>query len=241
MKKLNKENVIVVCTIVLCFMLTLSLAMLFNGDIDIIDVFGKDVESDNVYAIVVGGYKDISIARQSAELVKSQGGAGYVISSDDIEIVYAVYSDRDTATNILDSLRDKSAYIKTIKINSSNLKWCDKALKEDVSKALTYYDKAFDILYTIANSLNKNEMTINDAVVRIKVLYTQIDMLKSSFYDLTKENEQNEITEIKVALITALALIDNIKLSNDLALSLSSIRYQLTQLVLCRQALMNVI
>lgn len=241
MKKLNKENVIVVCTIVLCFMLTLSLAMLFNGDIDIIDVFGKNVESDNVYAIVVGGYKDISIARQSAELVKSQGGAGYVISSGDIEIVYAVYSDRDTATNILDSLRDKSAYIKTIKINSSNLKWCDKALKEDVSKALTYYDKAFDILYTIANSLNKNEMTINDAVVRIKVLYTQIDMLKSSFYDLTKENEQNEITEIKVALITALALIDNIKLSNDLALSLSSIRYQLTQLVLCRQALMNVI
>ena len=44
---------------------------------------------------------------------------------------------------------------------------------------------------------------------------------------------------IKVALITALALIDNIEFDGDRAACAASIRYALTQLALSRSALME--
>ena len=46
-------------------------------------------------------------------------------------------------------------------------------------------------------------------------------------------------TKIKLGLVTTLALLDNIDFSKNEAQTASSIRYQLVQTVLCRQALMN--
>ena len=57
MRKGAKENIIVVCTIVLCFMLTIGLCSVFSGD-GIIGVFsaGKDGSGIEAYALAVGGY-----------------------------------------------------------------------------------------------------------------------------------------------------------------------------------------
>lgn len=39
------------------------------------------------YAVATGGYSDITLARNNAELVKQRGGAGYVIAGDSIELI----------------------------------------------------------------------------------------------------------------------------------------------------------
>ncbi len=242
MKKMNKENIIVVCTIVLCFMLTLALTMMFSGDKIILDVFGNSsAEQDAYYMIAIGGYKDLTIARQSAELIKAKGGAGYVLNGENIEIIYAVYKEENIANTVLEKLKDKGAYVKKLDISNSKLSWCDKDMKEGVKSAIAHYDLCFETLYNVSTALNNDEMTISDATIKIKVLRVQIEEIKSTFYELSKDCDIGEITEIKLSLVTTLALLDNIKISSDLAQTLSSIRYQITQLVLCQQAMMKVI
>lgn len=101
MRKIAKDNIIVVCTIVLCIMLTLALCVSFSEG-GLLSVFNK-VESklQTMWAIACKGYSDISTARQSAEMIKSRGGAGYVQNGDEIEIIYAVYKSEEDAKKCL--------------------------------------------------------------------------------------------------------------------------------------------
>lgn len=235
-----KENIIVICTIVLCFMLTLSLCMVFSGD-GLVWVFNDKVKGENVYAIAIGGYSDLTLARQSADLIKKRGGAGYVLVGEDksIEILYAVYKSESDAKSVLEKLDENSAYVKTITIDEGKFSWCKKELKEDVKEALKYFDIAFEVLYSTSNKLNSKEMSVEDAKTQIKVLYSQIEDIKSVFYNKVADCNDDEITQIKLALVTTLALLDGIQFDSSSASILGDIRYQLIQLVLCRQELMR--
>ncbi len=237
MRKGAKENIIVVCTIVLCFMLTIGLCSVFSGD-GIIGVFsaGKDGGIE-AYALAVGGYSDMTLARAAAELIKGRGGAGYVISGDSIEIIYAVYPDEESAKKVLVALDESSAYVKQIKINIPKYKWADGDIKTAVDAAMGYYKISFDSLYNTANALADGSMGVEDARTKIRILTAQINDIKSAFYQSVSEIDNEDITQIKLALITALALLDNIKTTGSVPQFVSSLRYALVQLVYCRQAL----
>lgn len=206
MRKIAKDNIIVVCTIVLCIMLTLALCVSFSEG-GLLSVFNKvESKSQTMWAIACKGYSDISTARQSAEMIKSRGGAGYVQSGEEIEIIYAVYKSEEDAKKVLAGLSDKSLYLKRYEISEGSFKWC----KED-------------------------------AKIEIKVLQAQIEDIKSTFYKKTANCNEEQITQIKLGLVTSLALLDNVDFSKNDAYATASLRYQLVQGVLCRQALMNCI
>lgn len=112
-------------------------------------------------------------------------------------------------------------------------------MKSAVESALGYFQIAFDKMFECADSLNAGSIGIDDAKTEIKVLYTQIEDIKSAFYQNVANSNDERITQIKLGLVTTLALLDNIDFSKSAASVTSSIRYQLVQLVLCRQALMN--
>ena len=240
MRKAAKENIVVVCTIALCFVLTLSLCAMFSGN-GILGVFSasEGKGGSTVYAITVGGFSDMTLARATSDVIRQRGGAGYVIEGESIEIIYAAYPDRESANGVLIALDESSAYIKEINIADSKLKWADSDVKPAVKNALGYYDIAFEVLYETANSLNNNTMNNDDARTKIRVLQSQIDDIKSVFYQNVAGRDSEQITEIKLALITALALLENVKTEGSVANFTSSVRYALVQLVLCRQALMN--
>ena len=240
MRKAAKENIVVVCTIALCFVLTLSLCAMFSGS-GILGVFSASGNNggSTVYAITIGGFSDMTLARATSDVIRQRGGAGYVMEGESIEIIYAAYPDRESANGVLIALDESSAYIKEIEIADSKLKWADSGVKPAVKGALGYYDVAFEVLYTTANALNANVMNTDDARTQIRVLQAQIDDLKSVFYQSVTEYDSEQITEIKLALITALALLENVKTEGTVAGFTSSVRYALVQLVLCRQALMN--
>lgn len=239
MRKTAKENIIVVCTIVLCFMLTLSLCVALSGE-GFLSVFKKsDHSAQTLYAIAVGGYTDITLARNSADIIKDRGGAGYVLQGESIEIIFCLYKSEDDASGALATLGDKSAYIKQIEIDAPALDWCDDNVKDVEKGALEYFDIAFDVLYKTSAQLNDGTITTQEAKTQIKVLYAQIEDIKSVFYEKSAECDSNEITETKLALITTLALLDNVDFSLNVARLTASLRYQLVQLCLCRQALTN--
>ena len=241
MRKIAKDNIIVVCTIVLCIMLTLALCVSFSEG-GLLSVFNKvESKSQTMWAIACKGYSDISMARQSAEMIKSRGGAGYVQSGEEIEIIYAVYKSEEDAKKVLAGLSDKSLYLKRYDISEGSFKWCKEDIKSAVGEALCYFDVFFDGLYDLSNKLNESKISVEEAKIEIKVLRAQIEDIKSVFYQNTANRSEEQITQIKLALVTTLALLDNIDFSKNVALVTSSIRYQLVQLVLCRQSLMNCI
>lgn len=238
MRKSDKQNAIVVATIVLCFMLTLGLCRLFSGE-GFLKVFAESPSGETFYAITNGGYPDVALARSSAELIKSRGGAGYVVKGDKIEIIVAAYRNKENAQTALNKLGDKSAYLKEIPIAAPNMKWCSKDLLPSVEKALAYFDTVFDSLTQTASALSDQTKTIVDAKTEIDVLKGRINDLKSLFYSDTAGSDGEQITEIKLALVTALALIENVTLDKSIPQAVSSLRYQAVQLLFCRQALMN--
>ncbi len=241
MRKIAKDNIIVVCTIVLCIMLTLALCVSFSEG-GLLSVFNKvENKSQTMWAIACKGYSDISMARQSAEMIKSRGGAGYVQSGEEIEIIYAVYKSEQDAKKVLAGLSDKSLYLKRYDISEGSFKWCDGDLKNTVQNALNYFDVAFDSMYECSNLLNDSTIGIEDAKTKIKVLRAQIEDIKSVFYKKTANCNEEQITQIKLGLVTSLALLDNVDFSKNDAYATASLRYQLVQGVLCRQALMNCI
>lgn len=241
MRKIAKDNIIVVCTIVLCIMLTLALCVSFSEG-GLLSVFNKvESKSQTMWAIACKGYSDISTARQSAEMIKSRGGAGYVQSGDEIEIIYAVYKSEEDAKKVLAGLSDKSLYLKSYDIPEGSFKWCKEDVKSAVGEALCYFDVFFDGLYDLSNKLNESKISVEDAKIEIKVLQAQIEDIKSAFYKKTANYNEEQITQIKLGLVTSLALLDNVDFSKNDAYATASLRYQLVQGVLCRQALMNCI
>lgn len=241
MRKIAKDNIIVVCTIVLCIMLTLALCVSFSEG-GLLSVFNKvESKSQTMWAIACKGYSDISTARQSAEMIKSRGGAGYVQSGEEIEIIYAVYKSEEDAKKVLAGLSDKSLYLKRYDISEGSFKWCKEDIKSAVGEALCYFDVFFDGLYDLSNKLNESKISVEDAKIEIKVLQAQIEDIKSAFYQKTANCNEEQITQIKLALVTTLALLDNVDFSKNDAYATASLRYQLVQGVLCRQALMNCI
>ena len=238
----KKENLFVVAVIILCFVTTLGLSFLFSGKgiLGIAEVLGKENER-TFFAVAIGGYSDITLARNTADLIKQRGGAGYCIvtngeNGQEIEIVFSIYKDMASAESVLSSIEDRSAYVKEITAKESKYSWCEGDLKSAVKDAMTYFDTAFDEVYNTSSSLNDNTLNVYDAKTKIKVLITHIDDIKSVFYQKTQNQDKQQITEIKLALITTLALLDNIDFESQ-AKCCSSLRYQLVQLVLCYKVL----
>lgn len=235
-RKFDRGNGIVVATIVLCFMLTLGLCYFFAGEGILTSAFA-DGEERAFYAVCQGGYTDVALARSSAELIKLRGGAGYVIKGETCEIILAVYPDKEAAESVMHKSGDKGLYVKEFVASAPKLKWAEKEDKDIISNALNYFDLAFDKLYGLSNSLADGSMTVEDVKTQIKVLYAQINDIKSDFYSKTADNTQSKITDVKLALVTCLALLDNVNTNSTLSAALSSLRYQTVQLVTCYCAL----
>ena len=242
----RRQNFFVVGVIILSFVVTLGLSFLFSGKgfLSLAGLFDKE-STRTFYAVCVGGYDDMTLARGTAELIRSRGGAGYIIKNfdgqqDKIEIVFAVYKDKNSAEQVLGSLEDRSAYVKEIVVKEGSFAWCGDDLKSAVKDAMNYFDIAFDEMYSVSNSLNDNTISVGDAKTKIRVLYAQIEDIKSVFYQKAQGQDKQQITEIKLALITTLALLDGIEYGSQ-AKCASSIRYAIVQLVLCHQALMQTV
>lgn len=162
-------------------------------------------------------------------------------SGDEIEIIYAVYKSEQDAKKVLAGLSDKSLYLKRYEISEGSFKWCKEDIKSAVGEALCYFDVFFDGLYDLSNKLNESKISVEEAKIEIKVLQAQIEDIKSAFYQKTANCNEEQITQIKLGFVTSLALLDNVDFSKNDAYATASLRYQLVQGVLCRQALMNCI
>lgn len=233
-KRADRVDGMVVATIVLCFAMTLALGFFIGGDSIVSAVFRESTDGRTFYFICVDGGENRSMARETANVIKKKGGAGYLDIADGNKILLAVYPTEKGANDVLDALDYTGAYL--VKKTSKKVKYG----KDDnvIKGALTYIDVAFDGLYSLTNSVADGSISLQELNTQLNVLYAQIDEIKSVFYENTKNSDDEKITSLKLALVTCLALIDGVE-CGDSATALSSLRHQTIQLVNCYIALTN--
>lgn len=233
----DRGNILALCAVLLCVLLVIGLCFTLSGQGIIGAMLFEGVEKESVYLVCAGPYDDLALAKNSAELIRSRGGAGYLLGSGEYELVYAAYPDLSGAQSVAQALG--GAYVKTLNIRKSKLKWAKGDERDATLAALKYYRIAFDALYSCANELNVGEATIDDVKVKIGVLREQIVEIKSVFGQNVTDDDDQKIMNVKLALLAALAIVDNITFDGGEAKTLSSLRYASVQLSLSRQALMD--
>lgn len=239
----DKSDALAICAVAVCFLITFAMCFVLGGEGFIAVVrSGGGSDGDDYYLLCGGAYEDISLARNYADLMKSRGGAGYVLTDDGgYEVILSVYSDSAEAEAALGTSGMQGAYIIELNLPDFSCEWAgDYAGKAE--SALGYFDIAYDELNALARGVAEGTLTLTDAGTRLDVLKTRVAEIKSEFYAAVAECTDARYTEIKLALVTAVALLDNIDFSSPTggesdAYACASMRYQLVQLVMCRKAL----
>lgn len=243
MRKSDRQNAIAVAAVVLCFMLTLGLVYLLGGE-GFLLAFNQSDAEEKCYLLCAGAYENVVLARNAAELVRSRGGAGYVIAGEEYEVVLAAYPDREDAESVMENgSAGTGAYIKEIAVGAISTEWAGKSLAAEAEKALRYYADVFGCLTECADGVSAGVMTLTDVRTRLAVCRAGVEEMRSAFSAASSGSGDARVTELKLALVTAVALIDNVTAADvyGSAGAVSSLRYQCVQLVLCRNALMSVL
>lgn len=241
MRKTDKQNALVVAAVALCFMLTLALCRLLDGE-GFLLAFEKSDESVKCYLLCGGEYEDIALARAAADVVKSRGGAGYVIVGERCEVVLAAYPDEETALSVAEGGgAGEGTYVKAVTVGEASADWAEGELRTATETALGYFDVVFDCLYAAANGIESGKMTPADARNSVTAMRERTDDMRAAYNAAAYGVTDPRCTEVKLALVTAVALLDNAEpdASHGAVKIASSLRYQCVQLVLCREALVQ--
>lgn len=243
MRKSDKQNALAVAAIALCFMITLGLCYLLGGE-GFLLAFNQSDGEVKCYLLCSGSYENVTLARNAAELVKSRGGAGYVVTGDVCEVVLSAYAEKEDAEAVLQNGGAGSgAYIKEVTVGEISTDWASDAFAEEAEDALGYYDTVFECLYESANGLAGSTLTLTDVRTSVAVCRARVEDLREKFNAAAAGDGDARTTELKLALVTAVALLDNAELYDNAGTvaAVSSLRYQCVQLVFCREALCEVL
>lgn len=235
-KREHKDNGVVIATVVIAIAFVISVGYLLGGDNIVSAVFQEKSDGETFYFLSTDTFDDVTIARQNAELIRLRGGAGYVDMREGNRVILAVYPDEQSAKSVYEKMGDNSVVMSAVSIPAVKISLKNSKLNKAVEDGLKYFDIAFDTLYTMSNSLADGTMAVEDVKVQISVLTSKIEEIKSVFYEKTAQADDEKITEIKVALVTCLALVDGVEIGG-LATTLSSLRRQTVQLVYCHHSL----
>ncbi len=240
--KPEKQDALVICAVALCFLITLAMCFIIDGEGFVAVVRSGSGDDETYYLLCGGAYENISLARNYADLIKARGGAGYVLAEEgSYQVILSVYSDSEDAQAALESSGMQGAYLLELTILNPSCEWAGDA-KGEAEAALGYFSLAYAELNSLSRGVADGTLTLTDARTRLDVLRERISEIKADFYDATAEKSDNRHTEIKLALVTTVALLDNVSFSSpsgaeSAAYACASMRYQQVQLVMCRKAL----
>ena len=242
MRTSDRQNALAVAAVALCFMLTLGLAYLLGGE-GFLLAFNQSDADEKCYLLCGGAYENVELAREAAELVKTRGGAGYVIVGEECEVVLAAYLTLEDAEKVLDGGGGGTgAYLKEVPVGAFDTAALGDDIADETESALGYFSLTFDCFTSAADGLSAGTLTASDVRIRLAVCRARVEELRTAFSDAAREVSDARATELKLALVTALALIDNVTAADmyGSAAVISSLRYQSVQLALCREALLGV-
>ncbi len=122
-------------------MLAIGLAGFFSGSGFMSAVSWQ--ETKKYYAIAYGGYDNLLLAKNDADMIREKGGAGYVVGENGVyHLMMSVYQTKLEAEKVKKKL-DDSVYIKEIDSRQYDFSWCKSGEREKTEKALSSISELF--------------------------------------------------------------------------------------------------
>lgn len=224
-RHIDKGNVLAVLVIVLCFMLTITLAGLLNGG-GLLSALSWKEDGKTFYAISSGAYTDILLAKNDADVARDRGGAGFIMKKDDsFHLLLNVYKSKKNAENVLKGLSSGS-YVVTIDVPKYVCSWCEGDQKKMVLTFMNFLDEAFDKLYTISNQLDTKQISKYQGIEETKTLLHQAEFYQTKFKNVMNNQTCDDRWKFESFVSTVVSYFDAMQDSARSVVSLSpSLRY----------------
>jgi hypothetical protein len=218
----DKGNALAVAAIVLCFMLTIALTGLLSGG-GFLSALSWNGDGTTYYAVAGGCYGDITLAKEDARIVRGRGGAGFVLSRENLHhVLLNAYAQKSDAESVVRKQSD-GAYIIEIYIPPYDYSWCKNGEREAAETALRAIHGAYSSLYQIGNSLDGGELSQADAKIKLTIEQGKLEAERAKFCAALSGNSENGV-KLESGLISAASLISTLKNSASQPYS-AAVRY----------------
>jgi hypothetical protein len=237
-KKRNiKRELAAVMIVILCFSLTIVSADIFSGGElfeGVAAVFKTITDVPIYYAVDLGSYPDVTTAREAAELFRGQGAGGFLIRDGDYHIIAAVYKEKAEAETIVEKLINDGLSGSVYEIEGDDVNYNKFGeVGNELQIATDWCGELYVRMYQLSNSLDKEEMTENEAKITLSALYAEAVTVKETLVTKTLSYSSDEnVLKVRSLIIACAAVLEN--LNND-ALErpslLADLRYSYTLVV----------
>lgn len=223
--KHNKNGVFITVIILLCFLITAASAELLTNNYLTNELFSfKRANIRASYYALVGAPHNLrEDALPEAILVRQGGGASYILEKDaKFYVIYNVYLDKDAAKAV--EAKNKGTNIMALDINKLESKNIDTDLLVKLEEAAQLCESTITALYTVASAMEKQEINIFDAQMRLGELKTPILHYKQSMYSDNIIAKDRDFILLQVEMM--MGSIDSTLAANPSPLTfLSDLRY----------------
>lgn len=207
--KLDKQGLLVVVIMLICFGVTFLLAELLGGGI--ITLVSDSANSfDSYYAVCIGTFTDESAAAVCADELRRVGGAGYPVYDDKIYILASVYDNKSDAEKVAGRLDNYSSFVYEIKIGEPSLNWCKTNDRKNVESVLEYAEKTFEGLYSISVDMENGNISDEVAQSKINILHNEIERLTLKLDNITVKSSDINLIRLRGEITAALAMLSNL-------------------------------
>ena len=201
---------------ILCFSLTLFLADVIvnkGGLSAYVALFSKErKEIVTFYAVYATHSTEMAISYKNAAAIREEGGAGYVLKTDEhYYVVLNAYESEEDAKSV--ASKRTNYEILPIEIPAYDVKHYPVLEAAEPTKEL--YLEAFRVLYQAANDLAKKEYRAEDMKRTLEVFKEKVVASETAYAEKIKGMEDNAAIEYKVVLAEIRSAFENLLSSSE--------------------------
>ena len=208
---------ITVMITILCFSITLFAADFLSGHSGIAEYAAlftrsKKDEATYYYAVYAAKSEDMGIAYKNAGVIRSEGGAGYVMKSGkEYYVILNAYASKEDAESV--AKKQANYQIIEIRIPSFDLKKAKSLAPAEDSKDL--YRESYLFLYQAANDLASGKYAEEDMKRALNREKETILAKETAYAENIRGQEDSVLIEYKVLLAEIRSAYENLTSGSD--------------------------
>lgn len=187
-------------------------------------------DSKTYYSVCIESGDSFSAVSETAQTIKLQDGAGYVLNMNNrYYVVASCYNSKEDASNVVNNLNGYSAEILEIKFDKliTSISFSSEQITA-IKHSLNIVNTAFDKLYEVCLSLDRGEILDAEARQKLQVFKEICQEDKESLNKLFQNNFESVVTRVKIFQSEIISNISMLLISKNLS---SDIKYSIISIL----------
>lgn len=203
--------IFVVCLTLLAFSLSVIAADLITGNATLaeyVSLFRRQKESgETYYAVYASKSEDMGISYRNAEVIRGEGGAGYVIKSGtEYYVVVNVYESKEDAEKVT----KKNAGYALLPLTLQTVDDAKYPALSDAENGKALCKKAYETLYLTSNEVAKGTYGASEMKKKLRPIREEIAAYEEKYRAAIGGKEDQVGIEYKVFLKEMIGAFDNL-------------------------------